>query len=93
MRLNEEEKETLKKAVLLLDEKAKIYLFGSRVDDNKKGGDIDLLILSEKIKRRDLRQIKQEFFIKFGEQRLDLVIPNNYNSSFVNFILDDVVEL
>jgi len=93
MRLKKEEQEILKSAVLFLDEKAKIYLFGSRVDDDKKGGDIDLVVFSEKIDRRDIRKIKQKYFCKFGEQKLDLVIPNDYNKSFIDFILDDAVEL
>jgi predicted nucleotidyltransferase len=34
------------------DKQAKIYLFGSRVGDNKCGGDIDLLIILKKIMRQ-----------------------------------------
>ncbi len=52
----------------------KLYLFGSRVDDSKKGGDIDILILSNHLlKREEKRKIKINFYNKFGFQKLDLV--------------------
>ena len=46
MRLKDFEIRAIKEAVRSMDSKAKVYLFGSRVDDTKKGGDIDLLIIS-----------------------------------------------
>jgi predicted nucleotidyltransferase len=56
-----------------------IYLFGSRVDDAQKGGDIDLYIdtqdsdgLFEK-KLQMLRDIK----VKIGEQKIDVVISSD----------------
>ena len=52
-----------------------IYLFGSRVDDNKRGGDIDLyLVVKDKSnlfrkKLKFLAKIKKEL----GEQKIDVV--------------------
>ncbi len=93
MRLKVEEQEVIKNAIHLFDADAKIFLFGSRINDNKKGGDIDILVISSKLNRRKIRQIKEKFYNKFGEQRLDLVIPNNYNKAFVEFILDEAIKL
>ena len=45
MRLSQEEIDTIKSSVLMIDENAEIYLFGSRTDDSKRGGDIDVLIV------------------------------------------------
>lgn len=45
MRLTNSEIEAIKKAFLKTFEDGKIYLFGSRADDTKKGGDIDLYIV------------------------------------------------
>ena len=57
MRLKPEEIEFIKKQLSPIQRNAEIYLFGSRTDDQAKGGDIDLLLLSEKpIKRADIRR-------------------------------------
>ena len=58
-----------------------IYLFGSRVDDNKKGGDIDLyLVLKEHTnifekKIKFLSRVKREL----GEQKIDIVFNQDQN--------------
>jgi len=45
MRLTSQQQETIKLGVrTLFSSPVEVYLFGSRVDDNAKGGDIDLLI-------------------------------------------------
>ncbi len=48
MRLTEKEVKIIKKSVFALFGKRKIVLFGSRVDDKKRGGDIDLCIEMDK---------------------------------------------
>ncbi|MGQ9644819.1 MAG: nucleotidyltransferase domain-containing protein, partial [Ignavibacterium sp.] len=76
MRISKEEIELLRKVLSELDSEARIYLFGSRVYDEKKGGDIDLLVVSKILARKDLRKIKREFFNKFGEQKIDIVLDD-----------------
>lgn len=76
MRLSEDEIKTFKAKLYSLSPEAKLYLFGSRTDDSKRGGDIDLLVVSKDIKKRDLRSIRVDFFDKFGEQKLDIVLDD-----------------
>jgi predicted nucleotidyltransferase len=61
-------------------ENSKIYLFGSRIDDAKKGGDIDLFIEYEKDDKYDK---KNEFLIDLesvlGEQKIDVVLSKDKN--------------
>jgi len=75
MRLSKNVAEQIKKAFSEVFPKGRIYLFGSRTDDNQKGGDIDLFIevkdknnLFEK-KIRFLSQVKKAI----GDQRIDVI--------------------
>jgi len=47
LRLSEKEIKIIKKVVAKFLNSSKIYLFGSRLDDTKKGGDIDLFIVGD----------------------------------------------
>ena len=49
MRLTKKEADVIRRQVILFDPDAKIYLFGSRVNDSAIGGDIDILVISDKI--------------------------------------------
>jgi predicted nucleotidyltransferase len=57
---------------------AKVYLFGSRVDDYKKGGDIDIYIetdISEGIFDKKI-QMRFELEKKLGQRKIDIVVNN-----------------
>lgn len=58
---------------------ADVYIFGSRVDNNRKGGDIDLYLktdmpASEIIRRKISLLVELENIL--GEQKIDVVINN-----------------
>lgn len=59
---------------------ANVYLFGSRVDNNKKGGDIDLYITTDMSASETIRK-KIGFLVEMenilGEQRIDVIINNH----------------
>ncbi|MEI7813091.1 MAG: nucleotidyltransferase domain-containing protein [Ignavibacteria bacterium] len=74
---------------------AKVYLFGSRTDDNKKGGDIDILILTdEKLRFSDLSKMRINFRKLFGEQKIDLVnFTYTETDPFKDIALHQAIEL
>ena len=94
IRLTQKEVDNLKASVLSIDPNAKLYLFGSRVDAMKKGGDIDILIISNKITRKDLSKIRWHFFEIFGEQKMDIIVDSGtMQTAFLQMIFPQAVEI
>ena len=94
MRLTPNEITLLKSKLTALSTEAKLYLFGSRVDDSKRGGDIDLLVVSSVLTKRDLRALRLAFFKVFGEQKLDIVLDNvTFSNPFHKIISQKAVRL
>ena len=94
MRLSIDEINNIKQSILELDAEADVYLFGSRVDNALRGGDIDLIIKSKKLNKHDLRKIRGQFFSVFGEQKMDLVLDSgDLNNAFINMIKPKAIKL
>lgn len=93
MRLREEEKKSILKAIRHIDSAARIFLFGSRVDDTLRGGDIDILILTEKMTYDDKLAVKKEVFHELEEQKIDIVISKDRDEPFVKMIYEQGIEL
>jgi predicted nucleotidyltransferase len=95
MRLTEYEKNTIIDAVKSADPDAKIWLFGSRADDNKKGGDIDIAILSEIINRDVMREIQVRRFIcdRIGEQKIDIITTNSGKEAIFRLAVAEGIQL
>jgi predicted nucleotidyltransferase len=93
MRLNQQEINAIKQSVQALDAHAKIYLFGSRVDINKKGGDIDLLIFSQALDYNDKLRIKRRLFEQIEEQKVDIIIAKDTTDPFVQIAFEQGILL
>lgn len=77
---------------------AQVYLFGSRTDNTKKGGDIDLFVESKtEINKAYQRRIQflSELEISIGLQKIDLVIDRTIerNSAFYKTIIETAIRL
>lgn len=93
MRLKNKEIESIKNTVLSFDNKARIYLFGSRTDDTKKGGDIDLLVFSDKLSFGEKIKIKAGLLNRLGERKIDLIIARDDSKPFIRIALEKGVLL
>ena len=90
IRLTNREIETIKRvAKEIFSNNTKVYLFGSRTNINKKGGDIDLLIIPEN--KIDLFNKRLKYLVKLkmelGEQKIDVVIPDYDSKRITNIAL------
>ncbi|MES2199423.1 MAG: nucleotidyltransferase domain-containing protein [Chlamydiota bacterium] len=77
MRLNRQEVDALIRATRqAFGSSARIWLFGSRVDDNKKGGDIDLYIETDKESGLVAAKLGMlgAIWSTFGEQKIDILV-------------------
>ena len=80
MRLSIEESKIIRdSAVKYFGKNSKIYLFGSRTDDKKRGGDIDIYIETDK-PLSEIFDLKINFIVdlknKLGDQKIDVLIKN-----------------
>jgi len=82
MRLTDRQIETITTTIhQFLGEQAQVKLFGSRIDNLAKGGDIDLFInTNEPVNRPALTiaQIQAKLIMQLGDQKFDIILqaPN-----------------
>jgi predicted nucleotidyltransferase len=96
MRITPKEKEAILNSILTVDPEAKVWLFGSRADDSKKGGDIDLLIESKAIGFKEKQRIRLKIEEQIGEQKIDLTVVQDLQQNsdpFISSILPGALRL
>jgi predicted nucleotidyltransferase len=99
VRLTEEQVNAIKDAVrTVVGEDARIFVFGSRTDLSKKGGDIDLLVKVSRMLSDDERfEMKRRVFVelckRLGERKIDLLVTDEPRSSIERVAMEEGVEI
>ena len=93
MRLSNKEVSAIKSAfsVVLADLPYELYLFGSRADDNKKGGDIDLLVAVSTAHKSSIAEqktaIRKKIFESIPEQKIDITVATSEELRSDDFLM------
>lgn len=95
MRLTFHQKNAILVAVGSQDSEAQIILFGSRANDHAKGGDIDLLIISDRIGLHQEWEIRRDILDEIGWQKLDLIVRrrNQLDTPIVSVAIETGIQL
>jgi len=100
MRISEKEIELIKKlAVNIFGDNTKVFLFGSRTSDSKRGGDIDLFITNNQKSKLTLSakiEFLTELKLLIGEQKIDVVLDTESTRSkkqFYNSVRKEAIKL
>ena len=95
MRLSPRYANFFRAEVTALRANAAVYLFGSRTDDTRRGGDVDILVLSApQLTWEETARIRRRFWEQFGFQKVDLVCfrPEDRNA-FKELVMLDAIRL
>ncbi|QFY90653.1 nucleotidyltransferase domain-containing protein [Magnetovirga frankeli] len=80
MRLTHSQQEAIRSSVnSVIGAESRIWLFGSRVDDHKQGGDIDLLIETDRVlpnRVASLCQLEGKLIMRLGDLKIDILIKD-----------------
>jgi len=78
-----------------LDPQAEVYLYDSRMDDAARGGDVDLLVISERLGFREVLRLRRRILDRVGWQQLDLLVRrrDQVNEPLVAIALETGVKL
>ena len=80
MRLTETQRHSIKSAITsVIGEESRVWLFGSRVDDTQRGGDIDLLIETDRVvpsRTTALCQIEGALAVRLGDRKIDVLLKD-----------------
>ena len=95
MRITELEKNAIIEAIKKTDPNGKVWLFGSRTDNAKKGGDIDIAVLSGIINNDAMLkiQVRRYIYDRIGEQRIDIVTSSDGREAFFRLAVQEGIEL
>ncbi len=99
MRLSEFEISSIKKlASQHFGPDVQVFLFGSRTNDNQRGGDIDLFIrhpFEQHLKISTKINFLTDLILQIGEQKIDVVLDNpvSRNSVFFQSINKTAIQL
>ncbi len=99
MRLTSFEIETIKaSAFRCFGADIELYLFGSRTNDQERGGDIDLCVKNKTEVRFPMRSkinFMTELVTRLGDQKIDVVLDNNdkNESMFIRTIYKTGIQL
>ena len=96
MRLSNRIRDMIKQSILESFGEVDVYLFGSRVDNTKKGGDIDIAvdtnIAHEEFKRKKIKFLSQLLRLGF-DMKIDVVSFNTTDSILLQEIRNNHCKL
>ena len=96
MRISEEDIFIIKSTILKYIQNVKIILFGSQIDNNKRGGDIDILVQTdESISLKQELKILAEIELKGISRKIDLLFqtPITKNQNIINTAIKEGIIL
>ncbi|WP_133510200.1 nucleotidyltransferase domain-containing protein [Candidatus Thiosymbion oneisti] len=93
VRLTASQSRTVVRAIRDRDPQAEIYLFGSRINDEGRGGDIDLLVISKQIDLMTKLDILGEIHRRLGDRCIDLVVTPDPTPPFMRIAQAEGIRL
>ncbi|MFZ5977073.1 MAG: nucleotidyltransferase domain-containing protein [Bacteroidota bacterium] len=93
MRITQQQAKAIVQQVNAIDAAAAVYLYGSRVNDALKGGDIDIAIVSDNIAIKDKVAIQMNLYDVLEGLKLDILVVDDATMPFWQVVQPSAINL